>query len=100
MFRCGTVRAAIWFNPIQRDNEIVQIPSIKITKSYKDKKSGEWERTDNLYVEDLPKVAIVANEIYRHFRVFTREPENIEAQSSDKSESELEKDYPEVGSEK
>lgn len=100
VFHCGPVSASIWLNPMQRDNEIVQFPSIKINKSYKDKKSGEWENTSNLYVEDLPKVAMVANEVYRHFRISTREPGNIEDQAGYGSERESEKVHSETEQEK
>jgi hypothetical protein len=96
VFHCGSVNASIWLNPILRNDKIVQVPSIKINKSYKDKKSGEWENTNNLYVEDLLKVAMVANEVYRHFRIRDWENEEAEESVPDKSDSEPENNSSEM----
>ena len=54
----------------------MEIHSIRINKSYKDKADDEWKRTDNLAAEDLPKVAVVATEAYKFIRMRESEPVN------------------------
>lgn len=77
-FTCNGVQAAIWLTSTETDNGPVKSQSIRITKSYKDKDTGEWKRTDRLFADDLPNVAVVAMEAYKHLRVSSREPENTD----------------------
>lgn len=88
VFHCGPVRAAIWSNPTVLGGKMIEKPSIKITKSYVDKDTGEWNSTDNLFVEDLLKVAVVVNEAYRHLRVSMWKDEDTKDPTSNKSVSE------------
>lgn len=74
VFRCGSVKAAVWSFPKNKDGEMVQIPSVTITKSYKDKETEEWKTTDFLNPDDLPKVVTVATEAYRHLRLESTDP--------------------------
>ena len=73
-FLCGSVTASVWSNPKIVDEEMVEIPSIRINKSYKD--GEEWKYTHSFTVEDLPKVAMVANEVYKYLRLRTFEVED------------------------
>jgi hypothetical protein len=73
-FSCGAVKAAIWLNCLEKNGTLVEIHSIRINKSYKDKGDNEWKRTDNLAAEDLPKVAVVATEAYKFIRMRESEP--------------------------
>ena len=73
-FSCGAVKAAIWLNCLEKDGTLVEVPSIRINKSYKDKGDNEWKRTNNLATEDLLKVAVVAKEAYKFLRVRTSDP--------------------------
>ena len=75
-FSCGAVKAAIWLNCLEKDGTLVEVHSIRINKSYKDKGDDEWKRTDNLAAEDLPKVAVVAMEAYKFIRVKPSEENN------------------------
>ena len=76
VFRCGPVKAAVWLFQKQKDGEMVDIPSVTITKSYKDKETEEWKTTDFLYPDDLPKVVTVATEAYKHLRLQTLDPKH------------------------
>ena len=75
-FSCGAVKAAIWLNCLEKNGTLVEIHSIRINKSYKDKANDEWKRTDNLAAEDLLKVAVVAKEAYKFIRMRESEPVN------------------------
>ena len=52
---------------------LAEVHSIRIDRSYKD--GDEWKHTNSFNVEDLPKVAFVADEAYKFLRMNTFEPE-------------------------
>ena len=78
VFQCGAVKAAIWTDPKVIDNAVVNVHSIRIDRAYKDKKDNEWKYTSTFYLEDLPKVALVANEAYKYMRMRIFEPESLQ----------------------
>ena len=76
-FRCGRISASVWLNPQVVREAMVNLPSIKITKAYKkDPHNTEYDYTDSFNVDDLPAVALVAQEVYRHFRLHTIDNDN------------------------
>ena len=77
-FMCNRVQAAIWVESVENEEGAFESQSIRISKSYKDKQSGEWKRTDHLFADDLPNVAVVAMEAYKHLRLSSREPESVD----------------------
>ena len=68
-FSCGAISASVWSDTKIVGQEMVEIHSIKIDRAYKD--GDEWKYTQSFSVEDLPKVAIVANEVYKYLRLRT-----------------------------
>ena len=66
-FRCGAITAAVWSDSKVVDHEIVEMHSIKIDRTYKN--GEEWKNTHTFSTEDLPKVALVADEAYRYLRL-------------------------------
>jgi hypothetical protein len=73
VFTCGAVKAAIWADSRVVNNTVVEVHSVRIDRSYKDKDSNEWKHTNTFNTEDLPKVSIVAQEAYKFIRL--RSPE-------------------------
>ena len=69
VFICGSVKAAVWLFPKIRDGAVVDVASVTITKFYKDKGTEQWETTDFLNPDDLPKVVTVATEAYKYLRL-------------------------------
>ena len=67
VIHCGPVKASIWSNARLLDDAVVELYSIRIDKSYKD--GQEWKSTVTFNAEDLPKVAMVANEAYKFIRL-------------------------------
>ena len=63
-FRSGPVQASIWPKEIQRDGQAVVRYSVRVQKQYR-KDDGSYENTDYFFPEDLPKLALVANEAFR-----------------------------------
>ena len=74
VFQCGCVKAAIWTGPKVIDNTVVEVHSIRIDRSYKDKDSDEWKHTNTFNAADLPKVSLVASEAYKYVRMRTFAP--------------------------
>ena len=63
------------------EGKMVKFYSVGIDKAYKD--GDEWKHTSSFAVEDLPKVALLANEVYRHLRL--RESDSQEESEYDLS---------------
>jgi len=72
-FKCGPISASIWSQGKTVDGQMVKFYSINIDKTYKD--ADEWKHTNSFAAEDLPKVALLANEAYRYLRLRTTEQE-------------------------
>ena len=76
-FRCGRIAASVWLNPQVVNKAMVNMPSIKITKAYKKQpQDAEYAYTNSFNIEDLPAVALLAQEVYRHFRLRTSDNDN------------------------
>ena len=73
VFSCGQVKAAVWKDSKLINNEMVEVYSIKIDKSYKDNAGDKWKHTNTFNPEDLPKVAVAAMEAYKFLRLRTYE---------------------------
>ena len=69
--RCGPITATIWADTKTVNGEMVKFYTIKIDKSYK--QDDEWKHTTSFSAEDLPKVALVANEAYKYIRLTSTE---------------------------
>ena len=95
IFGCGSVQAAIWFFQKEKDGEIVEVPSVKINRSYKDKETGEWVNTPFLRMDDLLNAALVATEAYKDLRMRTFEPKNSQNDDNNNSPYEQTDDNPE-----
>ena len=70
-FSCGSISASIWANTKVVTGEKVKIYSVTINKAYKE--GDEWKYTNSFNIEDLPKVALVANEAYKYIRLYSPE---------------------------
>ncbi len=70
-FSCGSISASIWANTKVVTGETVKFYSVTINKAYKE--DDEWKHTNSFNIEDLPKVALVANEAYKYIRLYSPE---------------------------
>ena len=66
-FCCGPISASIWTETKTLNGEMVKFHSISIDKAYMS--GDEWKHTTSFAAEDLPKVALVANEAYKYIRL-------------------------------
>jgi hypothetical protein len=72
-FSCGLISASIWANTKVVNGEAVKLYSVTINKAYKEEE--EWKHTNSFNIEDLPKVALVANEAYKYIRLKSTDPD-------------------------
>lgn len=66
-FKCGPISASVWVEAKTVEGEMVKFYPINIDKAYKD--GDNWKHTNRFSAEDLPKVALVANEAYKYIRL-------------------------------
>lgn len=72
VFQCGRVQATIWIDQMIIDNTLKNVHTIRIDRSYK-KEKEDWVHTNSFFIEDLPKVALAANEAYKFLRLKSSE---------------------------
>lgn len=73
-FKCGPVSASIWTKAKTVEGEMIKFHFVSVDKVYKD--GDEWKHTNSFATEDLPKVALVANEAYRYLRLRSSDEES------------------------
>ena len=65
VFKMGAVRASIFRNVIERDGQKVHLPKVVIEVRYRDK-SGQWQGTNSLSLNDLPKAIAALQQAYEY----------------------------------
>jgi len=66
-FNCGPISASIWAKTKTVEGDTRKFYSVTIDKAYKE--DEDWKHTNSFNIEDLPKVALVANEAYKYIRL-------------------------------
>ena len=59
-FGAGAISASVWKNELKDGTEI---NAVTIERRYQNK-DGDWQSTNNLRVNDLPRVALLAQKAY------------------------------------
>jgi len=67
-FRAGAITATVWQNSAEKDGQQTSYSTVNLERSYKDKE-GNWQSTNSFRLNDLPKLALVAQKAYE-FVVF------------------------------
>lgn len=63
VFKMGAVRAAIFVNSVERNGQSVDLPKVILEVRYKDK-TGQWQGTSSLSINDLPKAIAALQKAY------------------------------------
>jgi len=66
-FDCGPISASIWAKTKTVEGDTRKFYYVTIDKANKEDK--DWKPTNSFNVEDLPKIALVANEAYKYIRL-------------------------------
>ncbi len=74
-FAAGVISASVWKNQL-KDGSVVY--AITIERRYQNK-SGDWQSTNNMRMNDLPKVGLLAQKAYE-FLVFGQPDEGKEVE--------------------
>jgi hypothetical protein len=61
----GACSVSIFTNEAQKNGQEIRIPKAVFQKRYKDS-SGEWQTTQSLDVNDIPKAVLALQEAYDH----------------------------------
>jgi hypothetical protein len=75
-FRCGPITASIFAEARVVNGQMVKFYSTCIDKAYKD--GDQWKHATAFAPEDLPKVALLATEVYRYLRVKTSDDDTAD----------------------
>lgn len=78
VFKAGAVRAAIFRNTFEKNGVSVPLPKIILEVRFKDK-SGQWQSTNSLSLNEVPKATLVLQQAYAYC-LEHREPEEEESQ--------------------
>jgi hypothetical protein len=62
-FKAGALSATIWLNKVVKDRETKEYRTISIERCYLDK-NNNWQSTNYLRVNDLPKARLVLEKAY------------------------------------
>ncbi len=77
VFKMGAVRASIFRNTIEKAGQVIPLPKVVIEVRYKDK-TGQWQGTNSLSLNDLPKAILALQKAYEYLMEHkeTSKPEN------------------------
>jgi len=64
-FSTGGVIATVWRNQRVSDGKAFEYNTISLQRRYSDK-AGNWQSTNTLRINDLPKAALVLEEAYKY----------------------------------
>jgi hypothetical protein len=65
-FSTGAISATVWKNTaVGKDGKTFESHTISLQRRYKDK-TGQWQTTNSLRLNDLPKIELVVKEAYRY----------------------------------
>ena len=64
-FRAGAISATVWKNQTEKDGEVREYRTVSFERSYQDKE-GNWQTTNSLRVNDLPRASLVLQKAYEY----------------------------------
>ncbi len=64
-FRSGAICATVWNNQTEKDGKVIEYRTVSFDRNYQDK-NNEWQTTNSLRVNDLPRAALVLQKAYEY----------------------------------
>ena len=68
-FNAGVISASIWKNEL-KDGSVVH--AVSIERRYQDK-AGDWKSTNNMRMNDLPKVSLLSDKAFEFLAMASKE---------------------------
>ncbi len=65
-FKIGAVRASVFRNVIVNSGRPVSLPKVVLEVRYKDKKTGQWQGTNSLSLNDIPKAILALQKAFEY----------------------------------
>ena len=62
-YRAGGMTATLWKNSTMKDGKKVHYETVSLERVYQDRE-GNWQSTNSLRLNDLPKVAVLMQKVY------------------------------------
>lgn len=62
-YRAGGIAATLWSNKFHKDGKEGHYDTVSLERVYQDKE-GNWQSTNSLRLNDLPKVSVLMQKIY------------------------------------
>ena len=63
-FRQGSCSASVFVNGIEKNGKSIELKKVTVQRSYKG--MDGWKNTNSYGINDLPKLALVANKAYEY----------------------------------
>ena len=82
VFKVGAVRASVFRNTIEKNGQRLDLPKVAIEVRYKDK-SGQWQGTNSLSLNDLPKAILALQKAYEYLMEHKDTPASKKSTTSD-----------------
>jgi len=76
-FASGSIRATIWENEREKDNQKFTTHTIRVERTYKDQ-DDNWQATNGFRQGDLPKVELVVRKAFEFLTMRERQPREEE----------------------
>ena len=65
-FSTGAISATVWKNAnTNKEGKVFESKTVSLQRRYTDK-TGKWQSTNSLRINDLPKAALVLEEAYKY----------------------------------
>jgi len=74
-FRAGCVSATVWSNKVKKNGSEIEMKSVSIERSYKDK-NDQWKSTNTFGASDIPKALLVLSKAYEYLASGSNETNN------------------------
>ena len=79
-FSTGAISATIWKNArLNKEGALFESHSVSLQRRYADK-SGKWQSTSSLRINDLPRAALVLEEAYKYLVMQGADEDGIKVQ--------------------
>ncbi len=83
-YRAGGITATLWNNRFEKDGKVGHYDSISLERVYQDKE-GNWQSTNSLRLNDLPKVTVLMQKVYEDLVLKEQELFRSEGQTLQKA---------------
>ena len=82
VFKVGAVRASVFRNTFEKNGQSIPLPKVIIEVRYKDK-AGQWQGTNSLSLNDLPKAILALQKAFEHLTARKDPGQKVDSETID-----------------